>query len=129
VGACAGSRPLGRQPRLRQWNAGKATPQALLRIHGEGERGRKRRPLPADGVHHHRGTTRTTICESIGPPPPLTHVSGFLQGWGESSLLMTERILAGRLGLPKPEWLNEDYYRKQVVQRIRPGDWNPQQGR
>ena len=34
--------------------------------------------------------------------------------WAEESLLMAERALS-RLGAPKPEWLDDDYYREKVV--------------
>ena len=45
------------------------------------------------------------------------HDYGFETGWASSALLMSEKILQSEpeFGFPKPAWLDEDYYQKEVV--------------
>eukprot|EP01047_Picozoa_sp_COSAG01_P058400 COSAG01_NODE_6878_length_3457_cov_1.360631_5_plen_84_part_00 len=52
---------------------------------------------------------------------PRAHVRapscrGMYGGWAEGSLVSVERVLAFHVGLPKPEWLSQEYYDDTVLQ-------------
>lgn len=40
---------------------------------------------------------------------------GYRSGWAVGSLQMAEKILQAELGIPKPAWLDDDWYEKNVV--------------
>ena len=40
---------------------------------------------------------------------------GYRSGWAVGALQMAEKILQAELGIPKPAWLDDDWYEKNVV--------------
>ena len=42
---------------------------------------------------------------------------GYETGWAVGSLIVSEKMLQAEIGLEKPNWLDADWYAKNVVQR------------
>ena len=40
---------------------------------------------------------------------------GYHSGWAVGSLAMAEKVLQAEIGLPKPTWLQEEWYKENVL--------------
>ena len=41
---------------------------------------------------------------------------GYQSGWAVGSLSMAEKVMQAEVGLPKPEWLDAEFYKEWVTQ-------------
>jgi len=66
---------------------------------------------------HGNDTTRKAVRRPV-PPYDVFVVNqdyGYQEGWAVGSLIMAEKVLHDELGLPKPAWLQDSWYKQNIL--------------